>query len=79
MTHLKRTTLGVVWSTVVRERIIDAYRANNWNTTRSAEALGVARRTLLRWVRRYQLQPQIDAARQEQDQVQDQAKDQVQE
>lgn len=54
MTH-RRATVGQVLGSAVRDAVIAAYRATNWNSTHAAERLGVSRRTLLRWVARYDL------------------------
>lgn len=64
MTH-QRATMGRVLGDSVRGLILAAYRAENGNSTRAAERLGVSRRTLLRWVERYDLRAQVQAARNE--------------
>jgi transcriptional regulator of acetoin/glycerol metabolism len=43
--------------------VIAAYRAESWNSTRAAERLGVSRRTLLRWVARYDLRRMLSDER----------------
>jgi transcriptional regulator of acetoin/glycerol metabolism len=59
----RRATVGQVLDVAVRDAVIAAYRATNWNSTYAAARLGVSRRTLLRWVARYRLRTFLDKER----------------
>jgi transcriptional regulator of acetoin/glycerol metabolism len=59
----QRTTVGRLLGGAVRDAVIAAYRAENWNSTYAAARLGVSRRTLLRWVVRYRLRTMIEKER----------------
>ena len=63
MTHPKRATVATVLGAAVREQILAAYVAADWNTTHAAEKLGVNRRTLLRWGERHGLRNLLDKHR----------------
>ena len=62
MAH-RRATVGQVLGAAVRDAVIAAYRATNWKPTHAAERLGVSRRTLLRWVARYDLRQLLERNR----------------
>ena len=63
MPHRKRSTAAAIAGAAVRAEVLAAYEETHWNTTHAADLLGVCRRTLLRWAKKYRLRPIIDKAR----------------